>query len=177
MKKIDLKYAYRLINHGPLVVVSARYNNSETFTPISWNMPVEHEPPLVAITVSKENFVDQLIHRSKSFCLNILEAEHVRRIIRMGEVSGKDVDKIAMTGMSKAECKKINAPYLLQSIGVAECELIKTVTIEEVDIFIARVVYARANDKFKNGLWDGSRIRTVHHLGKYKFVTTKELKY
>jgi len=175
MKSIKLKYATRLINHGPLLVVSSFYNEKQTFTPIMWNMPVEHEPPLVAVTISKENFVNKLIKKSKVFALNILEKEYLDKVIKLGEVSGKDVDKIKLTGFHIKKCKKINSNYIKEAIGILECELYKTIKIGDVDIFIGKVVYCIANEKFKNNIWS-DEIKTIHHIGSLKFVTTAPVK-
>ncbi|MDD5066440.1 MAG: flavin reductase family protein [bacterium] len=175
MKKIDLKFTNRLINHGPLVVVSARYKARETFTPIAWNMPVEHDPPLVAVCISKENFVNSLIKRSKKFCINILESPYVREILKLGELSGRDGDKLKHVRLTKRKCLKIDVPYLAESSAVIECRLVRDVSLGDVDIFIGRALYSQANEKFKTDLWDPIQLKTIHHLGKNVFATIIKL--
>jgi len=176
MKKIKNELAYRLINHGPLLVVSASYEKKETFTPIAWNMPVEHTPPLIAITVSKENFINKLIKKSREFSLNILDACFIPQIIKFGSVSGADKDKIKESKLSTKKCAKIKCRYIKESTAVIECILKKIINIGDVDIFIGEAVFCRASDAFSAGVWDIKKIRTVHHLGGGKFSTDAEIK-
>ncbi len=175
MKEVKIKYAYRIINHGPLIVVSAQYKGKETYTPIAWHMPVEMDPPLLALCVGKENFVNTLIKKAKSFCINVLEKSYVEYIKKLGEVSGKDVDKLKLVNLSAEPCKKIKSNFLSVSSAIIECKLIKDIKMKDVDIFIGRVLYCQANEKFTNNMWDPETIKTIHHLGSKVFVTTTKL--
>ena len=171
MKKIKLNLAYRLINHGPLIVASSKFNNNQTFTPIAWNMPVETEPALIALTISKENYVNYLIKKSKQFCLNILEIDHLDLIKKLGSVSGKDIDKISKFELKTKKCKKISASYLTEAEALIECSLYKTVSLEGIDVFIGKCEYCAASEKFCGSCWDAGKVKTIHHLGGGNFAT------
>ncbi|HON56264.1 MAG TPA: flavin reductase family protein [bacterium] len=173
LKKVDLKYTNRLINHGPLVIVSAENGYNRTFTPIAWNMPVEHSPALIALTIAKENFVNTLIKKSKEFCVNVPSIDYLDLVIKLGGVSGKDTDKVKDFKLKIKKCKKINCHYWSDAIAKIECKLIKTVSISEVDIFIGEALYCSANENFKNDCWSADKLQTVHHLGNLNFVTLK----
>ncbi|MBP7653189.1 flavin reductase family protein [Candidatus Dependentiae bacterium] len=175
MKKLNIEMSYRIINHGPLLVVSSEFKKKETFTPIAWNMPVEHTPPIIAITVSKENYVNFLIKKSKQFCLNVLEIENLDLIKKLGSVSGKDTDKISEFCLKTKKCKTIAASYMLNSAAVIECVLIKTISVEGVDIFLGKTEYCSVSEKFCKTSWDAEKIRTIHHLGGGNFATIQKI--
>lgn len=175
LKKVRLDCTNRLINHGPLLVISAEYKGQKTFTPIAWNMPVEHTPPLVAITVSKENFINELIKKSGQFCVNVPFAELKNKVINLGKVSGKDTDKMKLEKLKVKRCAEIEADYWADCAAVIECKLVKTVNIGDVDVFIGEALYCRANEYFKKGCWQPDELKTIHHLGGLNFVTVSEL--
>ena len=45
---VDLAKAYRLINHGPTVLVSAAHGGRRNVMAAAWNMPLDFAPPKVA---------------------------------------------------------------------------------------------------------------------------------
>ncbi len=171
MRKIKLSNAYKLINHGPLAVVSSAFNGKETWTPIAWNMPVDHTPPLFALTISKENFINILIKNSKIFSMNILSINYVEEIKKMGSLSGRETDKLKLTGLTAKKCEKINCRYINASEGVIECILKKKISVGNVDIFIGEAVYCRASLSFSDSCWIPQKVKTIHHLGSKVFVT------
>jgi len=175
LKPVKKDKSYRLINHGPLVVVSSSDGKKETFTPIAWHMPVDFNPPLVAICVGKENFLDTLIRKSRVFCINILDAKFLSKIKKLGSVSGRDTDKLSLIGMKAIKCKKISCRYLVDSSGIIECKVKRIVALKGVDIFIGKVLSASACSSFEKGVWNLSKIKTVHHLGGGFFAVTKKL--
>lgn len=175
MEKVNVQYANRLINHGPLVVVSSRYRDRETFTPIAWNMPVEHSPPLIALAVSKENYLNGLIRKSGQFSVNVLESPYVKDIVKLGSMSGKDGDKLSSVSLTRNPCLKIKASYLNESSAVIECKLVKDIPVEGVNIFIGRAVFCQANEKFERDIWNPAKLKTIHHLGKNVFATIIKL--
>jgi len=134
-------------------------------------MPVETEPALMALTISKENHVNFLIKKSKQFCVNILEIDKLDLIKKLGSVSGKNIDKISEFGLKTKKCKKISASYLTDAAAAIECSLFKTIALGDVDIFIGKCEYCAASEKFCGSYWDAGKVKTIHHLGGGNFAT------
>jgi flavin reductase (DIM6/NTAB) family NADH-FMN oxidoreductase RutF len=170
MKREKIESVNRLINHGPLVVVSATYEDKTTFTPVAWNMPVAHSPALVGITVGKKNYLNTLIKSSKNFCLNILSIQETDLIVGLGSCSGRDTDKINKFGLKISKCKTIDTYYLENSLAHIETVLIKDVDIENlVNIFVGRADYAEAVEGSFSEVWNLDKVKPVHHLGGNNF--------
>lgn len=54
-RPIELKHASRLLNHGPTILITSRDEHTErrNVMAAAWSMPVEFEPPRIAIVVDK----------------------------------------------------------------------------------------------------------------------------
>lgn len=68
-RPIELKHASRLLNHGPTILITSRDEHTErrNVMAAAWSMPVEFEPPRIAIVVDKTARSRELIERSGKF--------------------------------------------------------------------------------------------------------------
>ncbi|MCK2573194.1 flavin reductase, partial [Escherichia coli] len=79
---IELHHASRLLNHGPTVMITSFDEQSQrrNIMAAAWSMPVEFEPPRVAIVVDKSTWTRELIERNGKFGIVIPGAYfHERR--------------------------------------------------------------------------------------------------
>ena len=51
---LELRRSYRLLNHGPVVLVSAAAGGAENVMPVAWNVPLDFEPARLALVLSAE---------------------------------------------------------------------------------------------------------------------------
>ena len=56
LKPVLLTQAYRLLNHGPTVLVSTAYGNQKNVMAAAWNMPLDFNPPKIAIVIDKNTY-------------------------------------------------------------------------------------------------------------------------
>lgn len=63
---VELHHASRLLNHGPTVLITSFDEQSQrrNIMAAAWSMPVEFEPPRVAIVVDKSTWTRELIERN-----------------------------------------------------------------------------------------------------------------
>lgn len=54
-RPVELHHASRLLNHGPTVLITSRDDRTErrNVMAAAWSMPVEFEPPRLAIVLDK----------------------------------------------------------------------------------------------------------------------------
>lgn len=54
-RPVELRHASRLLNHGPTVLITSRDESLDrrNVMAAAWSMPVEFEPPRIAIVVDK----------------------------------------------------------------------------------------------------------------------------
>jgi flavin reductase (DIM6/NTAB) family NADH-FMN oxidoreductase RutF len=174
---VSLERAHRLIGPGPVVLVTAERKGKADITPIGWAMPVSVRPPLVAISVYEGNFLNELIRAASQFVLNIPSVDLVRQVQYCGSVSGRDVDKFAVTGLHQAEPEEVDTPLIEECLAHLECALVDVVTPGDHGIFIGQVVYAQAEEEAFKDQWlekTEKELRPILHVGGTVFATFGE---
>lgn len=171
-----LSVAYRLLNPGVVVLVTVGDQERDNVFTASWNMPVESDPPTVAVCVGKDHFSYPFIERTGELGLSIPDESIVDAVYGCGSTSGADVpDKFARFGLRRERAREIAAPLVGDAVAALECKVERTVDLGEAAIVIARVVAAYARpEHFRDGRWRFDRgLRLVHHLGSDAFCVSE----
>jgi len=182
---VELSKAYRLLNHGPTVLVSSAHGEKRNVMAAAWNMPLDFEPPKIAIVIDKNTFTRELLEASGSFAINVPCHAQAEMVVKVGssagrELLGKDEDnKFSAFNLPTFAASKIDAPLLEGCVAWLECKVISELHIQVAyDLFVAEVVAAWADDRvFSDGRWhfDGhDELRTIHHIAGGVFFATGE---
>ena len=169
-------HAYRLINHGPTVLVSAAHGGVRNVMAAAWNMGLDFQPPKVAVVIDKSTFTRSLIESSGEFVLSVPCAAQARLVQRIGNTTGREIDKSAtLDGLRYAEASRVAAPLVEGCVAWLECRLIPEPHIQQTyDLFLGEVLAAWADPRvFSNGRWhfDGhDELRTLHHVAGGHFL-------
>jgi flavin reductase (DIM6/NTAB) family NADH-FMN oxidoreductase RutF len=180
--KIDLNKSYRLLNHGPTILVSASHNGKQNIMAAAWNMPLDFDPPKVCVVVDKNTYTRELIEQSGTFAINVPCVAQVDLVQKLGSSSGRDLvdtDKFAENHLNTFATKEISAPLLTGCVAWLECKVIPEPHNQNTyDLFIADVVAAYADARvFSDGRWhfEGhDALRTIHHVAGGAFFATGE---
>ena len=172
LQPVALKHASRLINHGPTVLVSCRHGERRNLMAAAWSMPVEFEPPRIAIVIDKRTFTRELIAASGSFAIGLPTAALADLSYAVGSASGRDQDKFAQHGLQWVDGPVLGMPLLASGCSAwLECRrMAEPHTEDAYDTLFAEVVSACADPRiFANGRWDvradNADLHTLHHLG------------
>ena len=170
-KEVDLSLATRLINHGPVVLVSSLCDGKANVTPVAWTMPISKKPPMGALEIGQSHFIFDCIMKTKDFCVNTPSVDMAEKLVKCGSVSGRDIDKVAEFGLSLSGAKTVTSPALADAPAVLECVLVEDEhLIKEYNIIPAEVKYAEAEEGAFTDHWDFSKgVKTLHHLGNKTF--------
>lgn len=176
---IEPKLAYRLINHGPLVLITVMdpVSKKPNMMPAAWHTPISTSPPLIGVVLDEGHYTTGIIRRTSQFTLNIPNTKLVCEIEKAGNVSGARVDKFVETGLTPMKGIKVESPFIDECIAFIECRLRYDYDIEGSILMVGEVLYAAANDGLFDGKWNLSKemARTVHHLGAENFAYPLEL--
>ncbi len=104
------------------------------------------DPPSVTVSLTKSRHSYGNIIASKAFTVNIPSETYARETAFFGSVSGREIDKLAATGLTPARSDLVNAPYLAEFPLVVECRLVKTVEIGTHTMFIGEIVDIKADE-------------------------------
>ena len=180
---VELPKAYRLLNHGPTVLVSAAHGGRRNVMAAAWAMPLDFDPPKVAVVIDKSTFTRGLIEASGEFALGVPCRDFADATFTVGSVSGRDVpgeDKFERYGLGSFSGTATGAPLLEGCVAWLECRLLREPRNEQLhDLFIGEVVAAQADDRvFRDGRWHfgpgREGLRTLHHLGGGAFLSTDD---
>lgn len=184
-QSVPLNKAYRLLNHGPTVLVTTAHGERRNIMAAAWNMPLDFNPPKIAIVIDKQTYTRALIEASGSFAINVPCRAQVDMVLQVGSSSGRELwgntpdNKFAAFGVSTFAASEIAAPLVAGCVAWLECRVIPEPHIQNTyDLYLGEVVAAWADDKvFSDGRWhfdEHDAMRTLHHIAGGAFMTVSD---
>jgi flavin reductase (DIM6/NTAB) family NADH-FMN oxidoreductase RutF len=174
---VELAKSYRLLNHGPLVLVGAAAGGRDNVMPAAWAMPVDFDPPLVAAVLATGTFTRELVDASGELTLSVPPASMLDAVYEAGQVNGRDEDKWSRFGFARLPASRVAAPLVDGCLGWLECRVVDRSLAAKMDLFVCETVAAWADDAvFQRGEFrfeDPDR-RSVHHVAGGRFFVTGE---
>ena len=183
MVNVDLAKAYRLLNHGPTILVTSSHDGRQNIMAAAWNVPLDFDPPKIIVVIDKNTYTRELIEASGTFAVNVPCVAQIDTVQKVGSSSGRDLqdtDKFIEYGLETFPAKEIVASLLKGCVAWLECKIIPEPHNQNAyDLFIAEVVAAYADERvFSGGRWhfDGyDHLRTIHHVAGGSFFVTGEV--
>lgn len=166
-KSFRLSNVYRLLEPGPVVLVTTYYKGKSNVMPLSWLMMIDFEPPIFAMVLSNRNFSFNLLKKSKECVINIPTAEIVKKVVGCGNTTGKRIDKFQKFKLTPIDAEKVKAPLIKECYANLECKVIDTKLSEKYNIFILEGIKAWIDPLKKN-------FKTLHHEGKGNFIVANK---
>jgi flavin reductase (DIM6/NTAB) family NADH-FMN oxidoreductase RutF len=169
MKKVvPIARATRLINPGPVVLVTARYKDRVNAMPAAWVVPLSINPPLVGVALQHERYTFDLVKRSQQFALNIPGRPLADAVVKLGSVSGHDVpDKLSLSGLTLSDAQQISSPVIEECLGWIECGLVDALDVGDHILIVGEVLAAKAEEEAFDEAWllEEEELKPLHHLG------------
>lgn len=176
---VPLPLAYRLLNHGPTTLVSARVGGRNNAMAAQWVMPIDYDPPRLAVVLDRSTFTRSLIDQSGTLALSIPERSQAALAWTLGSETGADADKLA--GVETFDAQTIDAPLVAGCVAWLECRVLRSPALDAVagdfDLFVVEVLAAHADERYwseRHVVLDGE-LRTLHHLGGGTFVASGDV--
>lgn len=182
--------AYRLHTHGPTVLVTSTSGNQRNIMAAAWNMPLDFDPPKIAVVIDKNTYTRELIEASGQFAISIPCRAQAAMVKQVDSCSGREwqttpqADKFAAFGIETFAASHIDAPLVTGCVGWLECKIIPEPHIQDTyDLFLAEVVATWADDRVFSQHNDGEfrwrfeghdELRTLHHVAGGAFMAIGE---
>lgn len=141
----------------------------------SWVGVCCSKPPCVMIALREATYSYGNIMERKAYTVNIPPAKYAREAAYFGSVSGRDVDKLAATGLTAVKSDLVDAPYLGEFPLVIECAVVQTVKLGLHTMFIGEIKDVKASESVltENGAPDLEKIEPfVFSYGSWSFYST-----
>lgn len=162
-QSLPLKEVYRLIEPGPVVLVTTANGGRPNVMTMSWHMMVDFEPPILACVVSNRDFTFSLLKKAKECVINIPTVDLAKKVVACGNCSGRDTDKFLKFGLTPSIASLVRAPIIDECYVNLECRVIDDRFTSRYNLFILEVVKAWIDRSKK-------RCRTIHHRGRGVFA-------
>ena len=162
-KELALSKVYKLLEPGPVVLMTTCYKDEIDVMAMSWTMPIEFEPPMFACIVSNRNHSFDLLKKSKECSINIPSDKMLDKIVEVGNISGAKVDKFKKFNLMVEKADTIKAPFLSECFANLECRIKDVSLVGKYGLFILEVEKGRIASVKKG-------YKMVHHRGNGIFV-------
>jgi flavin reductase (DIM6/NTAB) family NADH-FMN oxidoreductase RutF len=92
-KSFPLSKVYRLLEPGPVVLVTTAAKGRANIMTMSWHTMLEFEPPLLDCVISNRNFSFDILKASRECVINIPTVTLAKEVVGCGNSSGRKVNK------------------------------------------------------------------------------------
>ena len=139
MSKLQWKGS-TLLAPVPAALVSCGTLEKPNALTIAWTGITCSDPPMTYISVRPERYSYDIIKKSGEFVINLTSGAMARATDLCGVRSGREMDKLAATGLTVEPAKEIAAPVIAQSPLALECRVKQIIPLGSHDLFLAQVV-------------------------------------
>src|SRR6267154_3983538 len=129
----------RFLEPGPIVLVSSAWKEEKNIMTMGWHMIMEFEPSLIGCYIWNENHSFNMIKKSRECVINIPTVEIATAVVKIGNCSGRDVNKFEEFNLTPLPGKEVRAPLIKECYANFECELTDSSLIKKYNLFVLTV--------------------------------------
>lgn len=176
---VPLDKAYRLLNHGPTVLVSASHAGDDNVMSAAWACALDFTPPKVTVVIDKATHTRALVEASGYFALQLPTVPMAALTVGVGTDSAATMpDKLARHGVALFHAPGHATPLVHGCAAWLVCRVLPEPHNQEAyDLFIGEVIAAWADERvFRDGHWHFGEapesLRTLHYVAGGQFYAT-----
>jgi flavin reductase (DIM6/NTAB) family NADH-FMN oxidoreductase RutF len=162
-KSFPLSDVYRLLEPGPVVMVTTAHEGWSNIMTMSWQTMMEFVPPLVGCVISGRNHSFDALVKTKECVINVPSADLAKQVVGVGNCHGSKVDKFKKFKLTSLPASQVAAPLIAECFANLECKVFDTRMVNKYNFFVLQVVKAWIDPGVKNP-------RTLHHRGRGVFA-------
>jgi flavin reductase (DIM6/NTAB) family NADH-FMN oxidoreductase RutF len=159
--------ARRFLEPGPIVLVSSAHKGKTNIMTMGWHMVMEFSPSLVGCLISSGNHSFEMVKASRQCVINVPTADLATTVVRIGNTSGRDIDKFKTFGLSQRPAEEVRAPLIDECYANFECRLSDSGWVRKYNVFVFEVVKAHVAISPKYP-------KTIHYRGDGEFMVSGE---
>lgn len=176
-EKLDLARAYRLLNHGPTVLVSTTDGAVPNAAAIAWCAPASRAPARFVLTIGTRHKTWDNLTASGECVINLPTVEALEQLWVCGHRTGHHGDKLGPAGIEVMPSTVVEAPRLTCCVAWIEAELVQAPLYEGTSLVLVEAVAVETVPGLidEAGHLDVTRFHTLHHLGGPRFTLPGEV--
>jgi flavin reductase (DIM6/NTAB) family NADH-FMN oxidoreductase RutF len=158
----------RYLEPGPIVLVSSKWEGKTNVMTLGWHTVLEFSSSLVGLMISAGNHSFQMIRNSRACVINLPTTALTDIVVRIGNTSGREIDKFAEFGLTAEAASEVDAPLIGECHANFECRLFEDVLVDRYNFFIFEVVKAHVAASPKHP-------ETLHYTGEGVFMVSGKI--
>jgi flavin reductase (DIM6/NTAB) family NADH-FMN oxidoreductase RutF len=158
-----LAQVYRLLEPGPVVLVTTARKGRPNVMAMSWHTMMEFEPPLVGCVISNRNYSFATLRATKECVIAIPTRELADKVVGCGNTSGRTVDKLKKFRLTASPAARVAAPLIEECYANLECRIADARMVAKYNFFVLEVLKAWIDPGRRDP-------RTLHHRGMGVFM-------
>lgn len=175
-RSLELTDALRLLNGGPVALVTTRWRDQTDVMPAIWTSPLSRTPPLVGVAVHPSRHTHDMIRFSEEFALNFPARDLLNHTHYFGAVSGRELNKLEVAKLPTFKASKVSAPLIEGCVAWVECGLEDALRVGDHTLFVGRVLVVQAEAEAFDETWlvGDAEYRPLHYLGLDRYAVLGE---
>jgi flavin reductase (DIM6/NTAB) family NADH-FMN oxidoreductase RutF len=163
MKEMPASKAYRLLEAGPIVMVTTSHKGKPNIMTMGFHMMVQHAPPLIGCVIGPWDHSYRALRASGECVTAIPAVDLARKVVDIGNCSGEEVDKFKKFRLTPLPAGDVAAPLVAECLANIECRVADTTLVDKYSLFVMEAVRIWIDPERKER-------RTVHHNGDGTFT-------
>ncbi|MFI7664744.1 flavin reductase family protein [Nocardia sp. NPDC049526] len=152
-----LSKVHRLIEPGPVLMISTSDGKQANLMTNGFNMPVRHGG-LIGFVLGPWDYSFEVLRDTGECVIAFPSAELAQQVVDVGNISGVETDKWAQFGLTPAESTSVAAPLVVECFANIECRVVDDQLVEDYGLWIVQAEHAWL-DESKRGAGE------IHHRG------------
>lgn len=164
--------ARRLLNPGPVAIVTTAWRAVANAAPIAWTTPLSMAPPLVGVVIHPHRHTADMIRFSEEFAINIPGPGLLKQAHFLGTLSGLEHNKLEAAGLEPFKAQRLEVPLIEGCLAWIECGLQDVISIGDHTLFVGKVVRVQALDEAYAQEWklEQRRYSPLTYIGGTKYA-------
>ena len=145
--------ARRLLNPGPVVIVTTAWHGMTNAAPMAWVTTLSMDPPRLGVVIHPQRHTADMIRFSEEFALNIPGPSLLKQTHFLASKTGLTENKIEEAGLEVFPAMRIDAPLITGCLAWIECGLRDVLNVGDHNLFVGDVVRVQALEEAYAGRW------------------------
>lgn len=176
---IDPSRAARLLNVGPVVIISARYQGIVNCMPLAWICPMSYQPATLSVVMNRESYTRSLVEKSGYMMVQVPTVSQIDMLMTLGTQSYlNNPNKLKESGVEFFTVDEAAGyPMVEGAVAWLLCRIIPDAYLDaKTDMLIIEVEKAWVDERvYTDGVWDLEKapesLHPVHYVNAGQFYT------
>jgi len=119
---------------------------------IAWGGIASSGPDSISIAVRPSRYTYENLMSKKCFTVNLTPEKYMSEADYFGIVSGRDVNKFEVTGLTPVKAEFVDAPYIEEFPLIAECVVTHTLDLNAHTLFVGEIKDVKVDEQYADDI-------------------------